>query len=203
MSFRPHSERGAALMDIMLFVAGSVLVTSALTGAYLYAADFINDWAEEKYVAPVRKELQAEIKVAKDDAAQARKNERDALDANNKVRGEVALVRSDIEAANKTVASLGQALVQARAARPAEDKARNAELAKQNFDLLAALSAPDPGGKCEDRMARIDANLRKLGADSLLFNPPTAGAAPAGNRGGTGAASGNQRPGPDALRLGR
>lgn len=198
-------QRGGLLLDLLLYASVVTIAGAVFYGSVSFVKNKVNAWADATYVEPVRAQMNADLKACRAETAEVYAQRTQVEAANTTLKRDIDDARIRIEANNQTIDDLNKAVARARAARAPEDaaaKSRNAELARQNFDLLAALSAPDPGGKCEDRMARIDANLRKLGADSLRFNPPAAAATAApGNSGGAGEAAPGKGSNTDALRI--
>jgi len=163
-------------MDFLRLGIGLAIII-AITAAWA----IINSQLKDHYQAPLKEEMVAAAALAKSKLDACATDRDTALAANLTMQADLKTLKTDIERTNALLERMkkvgGVAKAAATAAVAAEQK-RLSGIDANNYDLLFVLSQPDPGGSCDERLARIDGVLRGLGQQRVRDHPPTGAARP-------------------------
>lgn len=102
-----------------------------------------------------------------------------AITANDQLRKDVKRLDEERRACSEQVERLGRIRARQAAEQAARKPAVDAKVAQIDVDkneLIIALGLPDPGGTCEQRLARRDAMWAKVREQRLRDFPPATGA---------------------------
>jgi chromosome segregation ATPase len=169
----------------------------AIAIAIAAAVASINAKLEDHYQAPIKAQMEAERTTAKNKLDACTVDKDTALNANVTLQGNLNTLKAEIARINallERMRSSGDSAKREAEKSLAAAQDRLKRLNADNFDLAFVLTKPDPGGTCEQRMARIDDILRGLGNQRVRDHPAKAGGSKqGGNRDGKGSDPGAVR----------
>ena len=179
----------------------NIIIGLAIVAAVATAFHMGDNALRDHYVAPVQALREQEAAAAKVQIDACTANVATVTAANTSLQDSLGTLQEQVTAQNALIDRLQAAGGRAKAERErilADASERLRAYTATSFDLLYVLSAADKGGTCDEKLRRIDDQLRSLGVQRLRDHPPASPGPAGSDKGGAG---GNQGSGDRPVRI--